>query len=451
MSLKRVLGRPAFVALWAGQIVSIAGDRLHYLALVGLLSAHAAGRGGAAPAELAALAWAMLGPALVCSPWAGAVVDRLPLVRVLLWTDVARALVVAAIPTAYALTGSTMAVFALVAVSFTLNCFFLPARSALPPHLVPAESLTSANALLVLGSVFATVAASALGGRLVDAYGAATALYLDAATYGASVLALALILRTGGEVRPLARAGDSPKVARPGPEARPWAALRRLAGDVRSGWRSLLSAGKIRRPVLAWIATWIGGGVLHVAGTAHVQRGRSEVGPVGLLLAALALGAILGTGVALGLERRFRGPRALRALELGVGLIGTAVGLAAFACADGQTGLGLAAFVTGCFAAPVFFVSETALQEAVPHGERARVFSARDFLARAAFLIAAGLAVPAVALGGTGRTLLAGAGSLAVVGVICLIGRQNSGSPGPMTRASALRKAASDPSAPGPT
>src|SRR5688572_21890875 len=194
----------------------------------------------------------MLGPALVCSPWAGAIVDRLPLVRVLLWTDFTRALVVSAIPAAYALTGSTMAVFALVAASFTLNCFFLPARAALPPHLVPEGSLTAANALLVLGSVFATVVASALGGRLVDAYGAATALYLDAATYGASVLALAWILRTAGEVRPVARTDGR-------------TAIRRVLGDAQSGWRSLLALGEIRRPVVAWIATWIGGGVLHVA------------------------------------------------------------------------------------------------------------------------------------------------------------------------------------------
>jgi hypothetical protein len=437
VSLRRVWGRPAFVALWAGQVVSIAGDRLNYLALVGLVSVHAAGHGGGAPAELAALAWAMLGPALVCSPWAGAIVDRLPLVRVLLWTDVTRALVVAAIPAAYS-TGSTMAVFALVAASFTLNCFFLPARAALPPHLVPEGSLTAANALLVLGSVFATVVASALGGRLVDAYGAATALYLDAATYGASVLALALILRTAGEVRPVARTDGR-------------TAIRRVLGDAQSGWRSLLALGEIRRPVVAWIATWIGGGVLHVAGTAHVQRGRSEVGPVGLLLAALALGAIVGTAVALGLERRFQAGRVLRARELGVGLLGTALGLTAFACARGQTGFGLAAFVTGCFAAPVFFVSETALQEALPHGERARVFSVRDFLARGAFLIAAGLAVPGVSLWGTSGTLLAGASALVLAGAICLLPRQNNGSPGPMTRASALRNAASDPSAPGPT
>jgi hypothetical protein len=72
---------PAFRGLLAGQVVSIAGDRFNYLALVALLSAHAARLGHGPEGALALLAWAMLAPALVLSPWAGAIVDRLPLVR----------------------------------------------------------------------------------------------------------------------------------------------------------------------------------------------------------------------------------------------------------------------------------------------------------------------------------------------------------------------------------
>src|SRR5262249_14407642 len=142
----RVVNR-AFRGLLAGQVVSIVGDRFNYLALVALLSAHAARAGHGPEGALALLAWAMLAPALVLSPWAGAIVDRLPLVRVLVWTDLARALVVACIPL---VDRATTPVYALIALAFALNCFFLPARSALPPHLVPAERLAFANALLVL-------------------------------------------------------------------------------------------------------------------------------------------------------------------------------------------------------------------------------------------------------------------------------------------------------------
>ena len=108
MSVRAALARPAFRSLLVGQVVSIVGDRLNYLALVALLSAHAAsasasGGAGAGPDRsglLAALAWAMLGPSLVVSPWAGALVDRWPLVRTLVVTDLVRAFVVAAIPLA---------------------------------------------------------------------------------------------------------------------------------------------------------------------------------------------------------------------------------------------------------------------------------------------------------------------------------------------------------------
>ncbi|MGH7726886.1 MAG: MFS transporter, partial [Candidatus Eiseniibacteriota bacterium] len=210
MSLSRVLARPAFRGLLFGQLVSIAGDRFNYLALVALLSAHAAARGESSAFLLSALAWAMLGPSLVLSPWAGAVVDRLPLVRVLLVTDAARALVVAALPWTLVATGSLVPVFALVALAFALNCFFLPARSALPPHLVPEGTWSSANALLVFSGIVATVLGTALGGPLVDRYGPGTALYLDAATYGVSVLFLATILFAGVEVRPPADAAAGP-------------------------------------------------------------------------------------------------------------------------------------------------------------------------------------------------------------------------------------------------
>ncbi|MEO6462737.1 MAG: MFS transporter, partial [Candidatus Eisenbacteria bacterium] len=189
MSVSRALGRPAFRGLLVGQVVSIVGDRLNYLALVALLSAHAARvpDGGDRAGLLAVLAWAMMGPSLFVSPWAGALVDRWPLVRTLLVTDVLRALVVAAIPLAYAAGGSLTPVFALVALAFTLNAFFLPARSALPPHLVPPETLAAGNAVLVLGGIVATVIGTALGGPLVDRLGPAVALWIDAATYFVSV------------------------------------------------------------------------------------------------------------------------------------------------------------------------------------------------------------------------------------------------------------------------
>ncbi|MGH7726393.1 MAG: hypothetical protein ACREOU_13280, partial [Candidatus Eiseniibacteriota bacterium] len=173
-------------------------------------------------------------------------------------------------------------------------------------------------------------------------------------------------------------------------------------------------------PVIAAIATWIGGGALHVAGTAHVQQGRSEVTGLGLLLAALALGATLGSALALARERRgvARASAADRIFALGFGLLGAGVGLFGFALARTLLPMALAGFAVGAFAAPVFFLSETAIQEAVPEGARARVFSARDFLARAAFLVTAAAFAPLVAARGPAAALLIAALFLVVLGLV---------------------------------
>jgi MFS family permease len=422
----RGLASPPFRALLFGQVVSILGDRLNYLALVGLLSAHAAAHGESLVPWLSALAWAMLAPSLFVSPWAGALVDRLPLVRLLLWTDAARALVVAAIPLAFALTRSPEAVLALVTLAFTLNCFFLPARSALPPHLVPEGAWTAANALLILSGVVATVIGSALGGWLTDRIGPRPALALDALTYVVSVLAFVAILRAGVEVRPERRAGGERDAAAASGVAR---LVRRAARDVAAGWSRIVVSPGARTPVVAGVATWLAGGVLHVAGTPHVQQGGAGVTKVGALLAILALGAAAGTGITLALEKRRGGavPGAAasvrtpgRARSLGAGLAGAGAGLAGFALATAFPAMAAAAFVVGLCAAPVYFLSDTAIQEAVPAGERARVFSARDALARAGFLATVALAAPLVTARGT-RLPLALAGAVLVALGLALV------------------------------
>ena len=283
MSVRAALARPAFRSLLVGQVVSIVGDRLNYLALVALLSAHAAsasasGGAGAGPDRsglLAALAWAMLGPSLVVSPWAGALVDRWPLVRTLVVTDLVRAFVIAAIPLAYLATGGALGpVFALVAIAYVLNAFFLPARSALPPHLVAPSALAAGNAVLVLGGVVATLVGTTIGGPVVDRWGPPVALWVDAVTYLVSVIALATILRGGITAAPES-AATQPNL--PQGKLSIGAAVSLAVADVREGWRLALATPSARGPLVASISTWIAGGVLHVSGTTHVQRGSVAV------------------------------------------------------------------------------------------------------------------------------------------------------------------------------
>ena len=180
-----------FRALWIGQLISVFGDRFTYLALLALAVERA--RDPANPAaELSLIPVVSFLPAILFSPWVGALVDGWNTRRVLIVSDAARgAIVLLLIPAA--MWGGLPAAFVLVFLLYLANAFFLPARSAILPDLVPAERLTEANSLATLAGVIATIAGSLAAGALVERLGWRIGFALDAATYFVSVVALALI------------------------------------------------------------------------------------------------------------------------------------------------------------------------------------------------------------------------------------------------------------------
>ena len=391
--------RPRLAGLAAAQILSIAGDRIHSLALVSLLTAGGAAggaagalAGGANASGLVGLGLAMLLPSLLFAPFVGPFIDRWSLVAVLVVADTLRALVVGGLPGAYDAAG-TGALLAGVFAGFTLNVFFLPARSALPPRLVPPNELLGANALLALCGVAATVVGSGLGGRVVDAIGWRGALYVDAATFGVSALLLATL-----------------RGAAPGRARARRLSLRRYARLVAAGAALLVRAGRARRALLAGVGLWVGGGFLHVAGALHVQSRPGEVGRLGVLMGVFGVG--LAASATWAMSRRRLSAR----WALGGGLLGTALGLALFALARAPLLMGAAALWTGLCVGPLLAASETEMQEAAGERRRGRAFAGRDFASRLAFLLAIGAAGTVVRAAGPAAAILAGAVMLALLG-----------------------------------
>ncbi|MCX7064545.1 MAG: hypothetical protein NT024_08330, partial [Proteobacteria bacterium] len=139
----------SFVSLWLGQVFSITGDRFTYLALAGLFFEYSKTNPGTSYAALLAVfANVVVAPVLLLAPFTGAWVDRQNLQRVLVVSDLLRALLVLSIPFLFELTRSTDVVFALVFALFTVNVVFLPAKSALLPEIVRPDQLLAANSLL---------------------------------------------------------------------------------------------------------------------------------------------------------------------------------------------------------------------------------------------------------------------------------------------------------------
>ena len=391
-----------FAALWWGQLISLLGDRLTYLALGGLLLEHThRGSDEHYPVLLALLGNVMAAPVLLFSPFTGAWVDRMNLKRVLIISDVLRAVVVLAVPWTYALTGHTGTTFVLVFALFTCNVFFLPAKSAITPEIVPAGELLAANSLLSVAGIAATAIGALGGGWVVDHWGWPAAMQIDALTYLVSVGTIAAV-----RYRPADhRATVAPESAR------------HYLREVREGWGAVRNNPHVGLALTALAAVWIGGGFMHVAGNQHIQKVASVPGMerVGVLLFVLGLGAGLGTWFV-----STRGRKWPRPVLLGIGLILAGLTLIAFAVTRRFAVFAIAAFLIGTFAAPSFVLTETLLQEGTELLQRGRIFSLRDFVMRFAFILSVVAAGWLSRAFGGESTLLVAAGCLVVVGMLSL-------------------------------
>ncbi len=393
----RLFRLPSFRALWIGQLISIFGDRFTYLALLALVVERAADPKNPAP-ELAWIPVASFLPAILFGPWIGALVDGWNIRATLLLSDAARGILVLLIIPAvgrYGLPGA----FALVFVLYVVNAFFLPARSAILPELVPRESLIEANSLATLAGVLATIAGSFLAGALIERLGWRVGFALDAATYFLSVAALAFI-----------RVEPRPKRPAAGGALRIYGALVR---DVREGARITLASPRVLGSIGTVALLWMAGGVLHVSlPMVLARRSVGVISGLGSALGCAAAGMVAGT-LFLASRGRPGSPRA----RIEVGLLGAGLALLSFALLAHPAALAAAAFVGGIFISFLLVTTESAIQESVGPEARARVFALRDFLARAGVLAAAGVLgvmlkrgwlTPGAAVGSAGAILLLG-------------------------------------------
>lgn len=421
----RLFRDTSFRALWIGQVVSVFGDRFTYLALLAVVIEHA--RTPANPAaELSWIPVVSFLPTILFGPWIGALVDTWDRKRVLVLSDAARGVVallfLVVVPHA-GLTGAFGLVFAL----YVANSFFLPARSAILPEMVPEDRLVEANSLVTLAGVGATIAGSLAGGVAIARFGWRVGFALDALTYFVSVAALLWIRVVPRVVAPGAAAhaaapeavtGAVGAAAAPHPPHTAGDAYRALYADVREGARITLQSPRALGAIAATGLLWVAGGALHVAAPILLaSRGHGIVAGVGTLLAATATGMVAGS-----LALAARGGGGSPWGRTAAGLAGSGAALLLFTRSH-RTGADLAlGFGAGAFVALLLVTTEAALQGAIGPVARARVFALRDFTARLLVLASAGLCGlllgrgmvrPEWAVAGAGALLIAGALALA--------------------------------------
>jgi MFS family permease len=207
----------SFSALWAGQLISLFGDRVNQIALAFLVLTVTG-----SPVAVAFVFVAATLPNLFLSPIAGTYVDRWDQKDVMVVSDLLRAAIILIIPIA-AVT-NILLVYPLVFAVTSISIFFRPARVAALPRIVRDDELLTANSAMWIGETIADVIGYPLAAIFVGFLGSALplAFWLDAATYAASAALIATIV-----VPPLRNAGLKP-------EERPT-----IRADLRAGYQFL--------------------------------------------------------------------------------------------------------------------------------------------------------------------------------------------------------------------
>jgi dTMP kinase len=284
--VRAVLAITPFRRLWMALGLSSFGDWLGLLATTSLASALATGTS----AKLLAVSGVFilrLAPAVVFGPLAGVVADRLNRRWTLVYGDVLRFVLFCTIP----LVGTLWWLFVATILIEIVGLFWMPAKEATVPNLVPRRRLEAANQLsLVVTYGSAPVAAVAflgitllngiLDGVIPPLAGDPTylALYLNALTYLVSALVIWRL-----DFPPAKRS----RLAR---EQSVW----RTALE---GWRYVGHTPLVRGLVLGMLGAFAAGGfVIGLARAFVVDLGAGSPG-YGTLFAAVFLGLALGMWV----------------------------------------------------------------------------------------------------------------------------------------------------------
>jgi len=345
----------SFRQLWLGQVVSQMGDWFDTIALYTIiLRLTGSGR------DVGLLLVARFVPSFFFGPIAGVIADRFSRQRIMIVSDVLRAIVVLGFLFVRR-PDQLWIIYVLTVFQLGLSTFFEPAKTAAIPSIVEDRELVAANAISsVTWSAMLTLGA-ALGGFITSLFGTNAAFILDAASY---LLSAALI----SSIRlPKRRKRERQKLS-----------VGRLLGitETIDGIRYVKDRPRVLALLLVKPAWGLGGGILTllaVFGERIFPVGKNAAGGIGVLFAARGIGTAVGPIVA----RRISGEGDKR-MQASIG-IAFLIGGAFYIAFGTSASFILALVVLGiahCGGSILWVFSTVLLQRAVVDSFRGRVFAA---------------------------------------------------------------------------
>ena len=279
---------PGFRRLWYAEIVSFLGDWFNTIALY-----TAVDELGAGTEAIAAVFVAKLLPIFLMTPLSGPIIDSFDRRKLLIATDVGRAVCALGLIGAY-WSRSLVLLIAVLFVMVALAGLFIPAKSAAIPQVTRTEHLGAANALSAATWSVMLALGAATGGLATALLGIELALLIDSLTFVVSALLLLPLPRLSPD------SDAPPKSARHHGFVAGLRYLRR---------HRYLAAIISLKPGMA-----LAGGALAMLPVFAIELFRGGAGSMGVLYTARGLGALVG---ALAVRRIFGDDRrTLRALAI---------------------------------------------------------------------------------------------------------------------------------------
>ena len=189
LSMRDALKISGFKRLWIAQGVSILGDFLAIFAVINLITF----RWHGTPLQVTNVLIAYIIPITIVGPLAGVFVDRWKVKRVMIASDLIRAVLILGLIFVTRLE-HIYVIFLLVS---TVSSFFGPAQSVTLRTLVPVNGLLSANALMSQAFYTMRIIAPATAGLLVYWLGENSCFYLDTVSFifSAAMLSTIVVIR----------------------------------------------------------------------------------------------------------------------------------------------------------------------------------------------------------------------------------------------------------------
>jgi MFS family permease len=380
------LRNPAFQRLWLGLSVSYLGDQFTTIALLWFVLRLT---GSGAAVGLVILCFEL--PAVVTGAFIGRLLDRVQPRLVMGVDNLARAMLIAAMPALYALGALRLwHIFALTLLAGALT----PATSAgvrmFLPHLVRDAALDRANALTAASMQFSYLAGPVTAGFAVAALGGPWALLIDAASF----LLMGLLVLT----LPTITIAPAPQAAQT------------RGGNRWLGFGALFSLPHVPALTLLALVFFFSYGPLEAALPVYSsQTLHANASAYGLLWTGFGVGAFLGVITLTRLSARWRPSIALPLIAVLWGALLCPLYFIS-QLAPAMVFLGLA----GAAWAPYTPMETSLLQRLVPAGVRGQVFGARLALLAVATPLGA-------ALGGVLLQSLSAPQVIAISGAACIL------------------------------